>query len=186
MSSIIKMATQSTTLCKGVPKKCQSLTKNKTKCKRVVNCKLGCEYFCWQHAAVYKKGKVCQDPIISPCRVAGKKQYYPCKQRSVIYWNDEQYNAVKRTVTPIKVSPIKIAKKTTPIKRASIKTPKIVLSPKVSPKVSPKKVSPAKTSPKKVTLTQTPYPKITRQSDIPKCDRKKLVLPCRKQTEIGR
>lgn len=75
------------------PKTCQAMTKSGKRCSREVASRYGCTLFCWQHAASYNKKKMCQDPIIKPCKLPDMKQKFPCKRQGTVYWRKKQYRA---------------------------------------------------------------------------------------------
>lgn len=71
--------------------RCQALTKDGNVCTRKASCKLGCKYVCWQHAAIYEKGKYCEMTRIPPCRKPGHDPSFPCRSQDKIYWNESQF-----------------------------------------------------------------------------------------------
>ena len=54
-------------------RKCQGITAKGTACTRYASCRIGCKYFCWQHADNYVKRQGCPKKKKSPKKSSRKK-----------------------------------------------------------------------------------------------------------------
>nr|QBK86533.1 MAG: hypothetical protein LCMAC102_03280 [Marseillevirus LCMAC102] len=116
----------------GHCKKCIAKTQTGILCKRYASCKIGCNYYCWQHAK-NKVKKRCVDKKIYKCGSCKKlkTQKYPCvKKKTVFHQEDEmaefcqlrkhpkgEYRRSERKRIAVQAS----SKIQTPVKRKSIK-----------------------------------------------------------------
>ncbi len=80
-------------------RKCVAETLKGKLCKRSASCRIGCNYYCWQHAEMRSAGK-CKEKKVHVCKKCGKKkQKYPCvKKRTVFNKKEEkeEYCKLKR------------------------------------------------------------------------------------------
>lgn len=60
-------------------RKCQGITARGTPCSRYASCRIGCKYFCWQHADNYVAKVGCPKKKTSKKKISAKKT--PAKKK---------------------------------------------------------------------------------------------------------
>ncbi len=65
-----------------VCRKCQGVTAKGTPCSRYASCRIGCKYFCWQHADNYVAKVGCPKRKASPKKTSAKKK--TSKQKGIL------------------------------------------------------------------------------------------------------
>ncbi len=74
---------------------CLAETKQGALCKRLSACKIGCRYFCFQHAkifgGIYKPKEKCNEKlkICKPCK--SPTHEFPCKKKTTVFFNSKDF-----------------------------------------------------------------------------------------------
>lgn len=87
---------------------CLAETKQGKMCKRLATCKIGCDYFCFQHAKMfggtYAPKKACEENLKS-CVYDDEGRVYPCKAANTVFFKDsdfEEYFDLLRAEKPMR------------------------------------------------------------------------------------
>lgn len=75
---------------------CLAETKQGKLCKRLAACKIGCRYFCFQHAkmfgGVYTPRKSCKEKLLQCKPCSSPKRKFPCTKRHTVFVKDEDFD----------------------------------------------------------------------------------------------